>query len=255
MRIAGLYDAAQLHQQAEASYRRAASEHVSGGCSYARWLAANNRVVEAVTLCLAQANADSTPQTAITLAAVLGQCADAEKVAPEIALVFTESLRRHPTSAMLRVALGTLHMLQGDEANAREFFERALVLQPDHLVALNNLAMLLANDPARREEALSHLDRALVLAGRHPELLDSKGWLLLQSHEAAIAEPLFREAAELAPGDPRPSFHLALSCWLQGKTDEARQALQRARRRKLSVNQLNPPERRRLAELEREFDG
>lgn len=254
-RIAALYDAAQLQEQAETSYRRAASEHVSGACCYARWLAAKDRVGEAVQLCLAQASSDATPQTAITLAGVLGVRTETESVAPDIEPLFAESLRRHPTSAMLRASLGTLRMLQGDSSTARELFEEALVIQPDHLVALNNLAMLLADDPARREEAMSHLDRALVLAGRHPELLDSKGWLLLQSDEAATAEPLFREAAGLAPGDPRPNFHLALSCWLQGKTDEARQALARARQRKLSANQLNPPERRRLAELELAFDG
>ncbi len=255
VRIAGLYAAAQLPEQAEASYRRAASEHASGGCSYARWLAASGRVAESISVCLAQANADDSPQTAITLAAVLGHRADTESAAPGVESCFAESLRRHATSAMLRTSLGTLRMLQGDGAKAQELFEQALALQPDHLVALNNLAMLLADDPARRAEAMTHLDRALVLAGRHPELLDSKGWLLLQSEDAVTAEALFREAAELAPADPRPSFHLALSCWLQGKTEEARQALDRARQHKLSVNQLNGPERRRLAELELAFDG
>lgn len=252
--VAGLYDAAGLAERAEACYRRAAERHPAGRCAFARWLAANERVSEAIETCLAEAADDRTPQTAITLATVLAKntgtahAVDAEQF-------LTESLRRHPDSAMLLISLATLRLMRGDSTQAREWFEQALRLQPENVIALNNLAMLLADDPAQYEQALVCLDRAIARSGRHPELLDSKGWLLLQADDAARAEELFREAVSLSPADPRPSFHLALACWAQGKMQEARAAFERARREKLSTNALNPREQARLAELEHEFEG
>ncbi|HJT36125.1 MAG TPA: tetratricopeptide repeat protein, partial [Pirellulales bacterium] len=252
--IAGLYDAAGLAERAEACYRRAAERHAAGRCAFARWLAANERVAEAIQTCLIDAADDRTPQTAITLATVLAKHAGTAHAA-EAEQFLAESLRRHPDSAMLLVSLATLRMMQGDSPQAREWFEQALRLQPENVVALNNLAMLLADDPAQYEQALVCLDRAIARTGRHPELLDSKGWLLLQADDASRAEELFREAVSLAPADPRPSFHLALACWAQGKMQEARAAFERARRAKLSTDALNPREQVRLAELEHEFEG
>lgn len=56
--------------------------------------------------------------------------------------VLTDSLARNPASVPAWLNLGVARVCLGDGAGAREAFERVLQIQPDHVMARNNLASL-----------------------------------------------------------------------------------------------------------------
>ena len=111
----------------------------------------------------------------------------------------------------------------------------------------------MSEEPSTQENASHFIDRALAIAGASPELLDSKGWILLKQQKLAEAAAMFLEALSLPPGDPRHRFHLAVAYHLQGKRTEARESLAAARENKLPVELLSPEERDQLAKLEAEL--
>jgi Flp pilus assembly protein TadD len=146
--------------------------------------------------------------------------------------------------------VGTLRLFQGERQEAIRLFRRTLELDPRNLLAMNNLAMLLAAQPQGNAEALACIDRAIAIAGSDPELLDSKAWILICQGDALKAEALLRDVLSSRSSDARHHFHLAVACQLQGRLDEAREALHKALELELPVNLLMPEEFSRLQSLE-----
>jgi tetratricopeptide (TPR) repeat protein len=120
-------------------------------------------------------------------------------------------------------------------------------------LALNNLATLLAEVEARRDDALKLIDRALLVAGREPGLLDTKGTILLLKGDAAGAVANLEAAAREPDSDPRYRFHLALAYRGLNRGAAAKTELQRAIAQDLDKQILTANERKLLAELRSHF--
>lgn len=238
-----------LEQQAEAAYRQAVQLEPGNLPVLAIWLAQHGKADEAVRSCLEAAPEDATPQTASTLSSILHLAPVAEELRTAAESVLAGALERHSEDAQLLFDVATLRLFQGENQEAIRLFRRTLELAPRNLLAMNNLAMLLAAVPQGRAEALACIDRALAIAGSEPELLDSKAWILLCQGADAQAEALLRDAISARSGDARHYFHLALACQSQGRLDEARSALANAIELKLPVNLLMPEEVSRLTSL------
>jgi len=117
---------------------------------------------------------------------------------------------------------------RGETARAMAAYEVVLSVHPDHAMAKNNLAWLLASsDSATADE----LDRAQLLAQDAKEafpddasISDTLGWVMLKKQIPRAAIPLFREAI----GKARNSFiratsryHLALAYEQVGESQKA----------------------------------
>jgi len=72
-------------------------------------------------------------------------------------------LARHPGNADLRLALGNTYREMGDAGRAAVQYRQALLLRPDDVTALGNLADLLADD-GRDDEARALYDHVLAAA-------------------------------------------------------------------------------------------
>ena len=245
-----LYSLVEMDREAEAAYRQAVQLESANLQVLALWLARRGRASEAIRSCLAAASADATSQTARTLSSILHLDQVPEELQGEAEAVLAAALERHPNDAELAFDVATLRLFRGENAEALRLLRLSLELDPKNLNAMNNLAILLAGRPESRAEAIEWIDRALALAGADPELLDSKGWILLLQQDAAEAEALFREAISAPPADPRRHFHLALACQMQGRLDQAREALRMATEAKLQVNLLSPEEVSRYRALQ-----
>jgi Flp pilus assembly protein TadD len=70
-----------------------------------------------------------------------------------------------PRNAMVVVDLGTIHLMTGDEAHAREAFEAALAMNPGVARAQSSLAMIAA-DEGHLEEALERWKKAAAIDPR-----------------------------------------------------------------------------------------
>jgi tetratricopeptide (TPR) repeat protein len=162
-------------------------------------------------------------------------------------------------SMVLRLHLADLYDLRGRYADAERLYVEVLQEsnEPKNVVALNNLAWLLAHREGGAAEARKYIDAAVNGIGRRADLLDTRGlvYLKLGNREAALAD--FQEAVAEAP-TPTRLYHLARAYNEARDKTRAAQTLEDARRllgpsRKPLPSAMHPTEqedcRRLLAEL------
>jgi predicted Zn-dependent protease len=167
--------------------------------------------------------------------------------------LLADALVAQPNNVDLLGAAAGVRVLQQRNSDAIELYRRINAIQPQNVLALNNLASLLGEEPQTRKEAIRFIDQAIDAAGRLPALLDTKGTILVYDGRAEDAATLLREATAGTDVDPRYYFHLSLACMGTGKSDEARAAMKKAREGNLMQFILTPLERRLLQELEQKL--
>jgi tetratricopeptide (TPR) repeat protein len=154
--------------------------------------------------------------------------------------------------------LGILSAREGDAAAAIEFFQRALQIDPAHLIALLNLGNAYRqrkewveakkvlqrafdvgpDDPevayslgmvcAQLEEsdrAYEYLKRAVSLRPVYPEALNNLGVLYLRTRRPEEAIHSFEESIRVAPEYDQSYLNLARVYAIQGEREKARQVL------------------------------
>ena len=114
-------------------------------------------------------------------------------------------------------------------------------------LAANNLAFYLA-EPETAAEAQTLIDRAVAELGPHPDVLDTRGVVLLAAGKGKEALADLNEAL-LVPTATK-FLHLALALASQEQFDAARTALAEAQKRGLVASQCSPGDQRRLEALE-----
>ncbi len=107
---------------------------------------------------------------------------------------------------------------------ARRLYEG--LLPSDDPALLNNLAWLYQAAGDDRAETLAR--QALVQAPGNPSVLDTLGWILVQSDRSAEAVPLLRQSLRVAPGNPSVLYHLGVALRDSGDPASARTTLERA---------------------------
>lgn len=88
---------------------------------------------------------------------------------------------------------------------------RILAERPDDANARNALAWNLAERLGRAREAVPIAQQALAAAPGSPEALDTLGWALALSGDAAAAIPRLREARAALPANPDVALHLGVA--------------------------------------------
>jgi Flp pilus assembly protein TadD len=248
--VGDLLASLRLNEGAERSYRQAFALAPSAHLSLAIWLSKQDRTSEAVEVCLQAAERDSGSLPAIVMTNVLtvGSPSDADlnRAEPMLEAAF----KRHADDPTLLFSTGTRHLMKGEKDEAVGLFRQVLKLRPKEAQAMNNLAFALSLKPDGLDEAIEWLDKAIGIAGRNPELLDSKGWVLFLKGDVPEAVGALKDALLNLPGDPRHRFHLALAYRAQGKAQEAAAELKRAQQEGLDVDLLSPVERAELTKLE-----
>lgn len=120
------------------------------------------------------------------------------------------------------------YWVKKDKAKAMDYYKKELALNPDNVVALNNLAWeygVTENDLAK---AKPFLDRLKGGKNLDPRILDTVGWILAVNGQAAEGERYLRSALDLVPDFPAFQYHLAFILAKTGKKDEARALLRQA---------------------------
>jgi tetratricopeptide (TPR) repeat protein len=251
--VGNVYTAIQQHAAAERWYRRLRKLDVGRFAPLAGSLARQNRLAEAIAVCVEAAKADASIQPAIVLTGVLGV---GRPTAVEFKLaepLLAQTLAQHGNDANLLNGVASVRILQQRSDEAIALYRRVVSLKPHDVLALNNLATLLAEQPTAQQEALRTIDEAIDVAGRLPILLDTKGTILVYNGNAADAVPLLTEAATAANVDPRFLFHLSLACAGAGKLDEARDSLKKALAGNLMQQILTSTDHRLLEELKQKL--
>ncbi|TWT81171.1 Tetratricopeptide repeat protein [Planctomycetes bacterium CA13] len=191
------------------------------------------------------------PNSAILLAELLlNQSAD--EMSTEHNQLVDQAVESFDRNPMLLESVATLRMQQSDYERAIELYQRAIQIDPLRVRTLNNLAMAFSEVPGRELEGIEPIDKAMTLAGENPELLDTKGVLLLKARQFAQAKKTFQMAISQST-EPRYQFHLVLTLLAEGNEAEAEREWGNLNLGKLNPGGLTVPERQTLAELEIRF--
>lgn len=94
-------------------------------------------------------------------------------------------------------------------------YEKVLSVDGNNLVALNNMAYLLASSLDRADDAIAYAQRAKEVAPSEPAVDDTLGWAYYNKGLFGEAVKYFQAAANASP-DPAIQYHLGLAYLKQG---------------------------------------
>lgn len=162
--------------------------------------------------------------------------------------------REDPGSLVVKLIDAELRTMLGREAEAegiyRDLLGRRDLEAGQKAIIANNLAFHLAK-PKTAAEARKLIDSAMAELGPIPDLLDTRGLVLLAQGDHAAALTDFRDAV-LEPSATK-HLHLAAAELAAGDGGAARKSLDAARRKGLGKMRLGPQDSERLKLLESEI--
>ncbi|HEX7880943.1 MAG TPA: fused MFS/spermidine synthase [Candidatus Eisenbacteria bacterium] len=126
-----------------------------------------------------------------------------------------------PESPIIQFNLALVLDRLGESRGAAEHYRQVVALEPDNASSLNNLAWILAQDPATAGEA-AELARRAVAAEPTDTNRDTYAWSMHKSGRSKEAETLLREIVQRSPDLLEARYHLASVLKATGRTAEAR---------------------------------
>ena len=176
-------------------------------------------------------NDTRTPMTiAGDLAATEGEDADEARKTAEDILRMT--LQRNPSHTGATAMLATLLQTTGRTAESAELYQRILALQPDNVIAVNNLAWILCEEQGKYQQALELAQKGLKIAPNYVDLIDTRGVAYYRLGELEKAVQDFTQSIQLypagAPSVVASHFHLGRTLANLGRKDQAIESLRKA---------------------------
>jgi len=132
-------------------------------------------------------------------------------------------LERQPADHAVRLQLAESYRALGEEVSAVAAYRRVLEAEPENWVVMNNLAWLLRE--REPEEAARWAAAAVERAPDVPEVLETRGTILLAQGRNSEALELLREAVRQGGGDRAIRFRYARALAETGHHREARETL------------------------------
>ncbi len=120
-------------------------------------------------------------------------------------------------------------IMRGKPERAIPMYRKGLAQEPNNLVFLNNLAMLLSSVENKHAEALGLIDSALTKHHDNVGLLDTKGLILMRDGRPDEALPNLQRAVELSCQNPIFCMHLSKALDSSGQENAARSWFDKAR--------------------------
>lgn len=131
---------------------------------------------------------------------------------------FRRASQANPTDTRPLLQLGLLMDGTGRREQAKPIYEQILKIQPDHPIALNNLAFIKAEEGVDLDEALTMAQRARQKMPDSVDIQDTLGWIYIKKNLSDDAVRTFRELNQEDPN--RAAFHLHYGMALLQKGDK-----------------------------------
>lgn len=190
----------------------------------AAFLSQKHRIDEALERCEEALTNKAGPESVgKIMLAVLRQNKPSKEQFLRVERRLKEFLTQKPSSIALRMYLADLHDYQEDYPTAEKLYLEVLENDPENVLALNNLAWLLAFKKDAGPTGLNAVNRAMGLVGETAELLDTRAVIYMmmgQSREAV--NDLLRAVAENRTASR--CYHLFQAWTMEGKRSDATKA-------------------------------
>lgn len=160
----------------------------------------------------------------------LAQAQRRRRARSEALATLQEGARKNPLAPTLYAALNSLHTELGQTVEAARFYDLVLQHAGGNVVALNNTAMLYADELGNAEQAVDLAERAHELAPTQAAITDTLAWALYRRNEAGDlgqARTLL-ESIQADEGEPTWTYHLAMVLRAAGEERASTQLLRQA---------------------------
>ena len=147
---------------------------------------------------------------------------------------FRRASQAAPNDPRPLLQLGLLMDGTGRREQAKPIYEQILKLQPDHPIALNNLAFIKAEEGTDLDEALTMAQRARQKMPDSTSIQDTLGWIYIKKNLSDDAVRLFRDLVRLEPNNASFHYHYGMALLQKGDKSSARNELETAIRNKPS---------------------
>ena len=234
-------------------FKAAGPEKPDAALALAVFLGRQNQLGEALGLC-EQSAKKAPPEVVAGVAIGALRASDPQRggerevAAKRIHDLLDPAFKQNPGSETLRVARANLLDAEGRYDEAKSVYRSLIGGQKPSVVALNNLAWLLAVQEGKGDEALGLMEQAVRIAGPVPDLLDTQATVRLARKESRRAVEDLEKALAQGPTASR-YFHLTQAHDQAGEKSAARDALLKALALGLSEKDLHPLERRDFKRL------
>jgi putative PEP-CTERM system TPR-repeat lipoprotein len=136
--------------------------------------------------------------------------------------------REHPGDALFQFYLGDLALARKDLAAAETRYQAVLQINPEHALALNNIAWLMLQQ--KRAGALAYAERAFHSSPDRPAVIDTLALAYAAENQAPKAVELQQRALEMQPENPFLRLNLARFLTQAGDKRRAKTELERLAR-------------------------
>jgi len=134
-------------------------------------------------------------------------------------------LKGEPDCGEAMGVLAILLQIRGRPAESAPLYERLLELEPDNVIAINNLAWIISEVQGEHQKALELAQTGLKMAPNYYDLIDTRGVIYYRLGEFDKAVADFTECIKLYPGTTPASigtrFYLARALAELGEKDKA----------------------------------
>lgn len=139
---------------------------------------------------------------------------------------FRKASQAAPNDSGPLLQLGLLMDGTGRRDQSKPVYEQVLRIQPDHPVALNNLAYIKAEEGTDLDSALSMAQRAYQAAPGSADVADTLGWVYIRKNLHQEAIRIFSELVKKNPGSPVYRMHYAMALKQKGDLPAAKRELE-----------------------------
>jgi len=141
-------------------------------------------------------------------------------------------LRDDPDCAEAMSVLALLLQIVGRPAESAEIYQRLLAVEPDNLIAINNLAWIMCEQEGQPQRALELADRGLKMNPKYLDLIDTRGVVYYRLGEFDNAIRDFSECIKrypaTTPAGVAAHFHLGRAFAKSGENSKAVEHLNKA---------------------------
>lgn len=141
---------------------------------------------------------------------------------------FTELVKRRPDSVAAQTMIGMILERQGRPDESIKAYESVVKNTSRAALASNNLAYLYAERGEQLDLAVQLAQSAKLQMPDSADVSDTLGWVYYKKGMAELAIRPFEFSVEKDPKNPVFAFHLGLAYAKAGRTDKARETLDRA---------------------------
>lgn len=140
----------------------------------------------------------------------------------------TKLAQEEPKWALAYLRLGQLQDRRQAWSEGEVAYQKVLELEPDNVIAKNNLAWDYAQHAGNIDVALRLAQEAKEARPDDPSISDTLGWIYVKKETLGNAIQLLEECVAKRPNDPEYNYHLGVAYLKAGRMPQAKQYLQSA---------------------------